>query len=444
MKIEMPNAPHRAVSDTVEGQRLSQADRGTPWRKFGPYLSDRQWGTVREDYSPDGEAWSYLPHDQARSKAYRWGEDAIAGFSDDQLAICLGLALWNGKDPILKERLFGLTNSQGNHGEDVKELYYYVDGTPTHSYMRMVYKYPQGAFPYQDLLDTNARRSLTEREYELIDTGLFDHDRYFDVTVEYAKGAPEDVLMLITIANRGDQDAPLDVLPQLWSRNTWTWSGDAGLKPRLAADGQRAVTIAHPALPPMRLECDGFPELLFCDNETNLKRLYGVDATGYCKGRHQRLCRLGRHRRGEPGARRHQDGGALPRYSAGAWRDHAAPAPRPRRRAARPLRRFRFLSCRRAATRRMASTPRCRPAWTMPTPASCSARPSQACCGANNITASTSAPGSTATRPSRRRQRSARRAAMPTGCTSSPKISSRCRTPGNIPGSRPGISPSTA
>ena len=283
MKIEMPNAPHRAVSDTVEGQRLSQADRGTPWRKFGPYLSDRQWGTVREDYSADGEAWSFLPHDQARSKAYRWGEDAIAGFADDALAACLGLALWNGKDPILKERLFGLTNNQGNHGEDVKELYYYVDGTPTHSYMRMVYKYPQAAYPYQDLLDVNARRSLNEREYELIDTGIFDHDRYFDVTVEYAKGAPEDVLMLITIANRGDVDALLDVVPQLWSRNTWTWSGDAGLKPRLAADGVRAVTIAHQALPPMRLECDGTPELLFCDNETNLKRLYGVDAPGFFK-----------------------------------------------------------------------------------------------------------------------------------------------------------------
>ncbi len=283
MKVEQPNAPHRAVSDTVEGKRLTEADTGTPWRKFGPYLSDRQWGTVREDYSGDGEAWTYLPHDQARSKAYRWGEDAIAGFSDDELAICLGLALWNGKDPILKERLFGLTNSQGNHGEDVKELYYYVDGTPTHSYMRMVYKYPQDAYPYQDLLDVNARRSLTEREYELIDTGLFDQDRYFDVTVEYAKGAPEDVLMLITIANRGDVDAPLDVLPQLWSRNTWTWSGDAGLKPRLAADGVRAVTIAHRALSPMRLECDGFPELLFCDNETNLKKLYGVDAKGYFK-----------------------------------------------------------------------------------------------------------------------------------------------------------------
>ena len=327
MKVEQPNAPHRAVSDTVEGQRLSDADRGTPWRRFGPYLSDRQWGTVREDYSPDGEAWSYLPHDQARSKAYRWGEDAIAGFADDELAICLGLALWNGKDPILKERLFGLTNSQGNHGEDVKELYYYVDGTPTHSYMKMIYKYPQGAYPYQDLLDVNARRSLTEREYELIDTGLFEHDRYFDVTVEYSKGAPEDVLMLITIANRGDVDAPLDVLPQLWSRNTWTWSGDAGLKPHLAADGVRAVTVSHRALPPMRLECDGFPGAAVLRQRDQPRRSSTAPTRRAFQGRHQRLRRRQRcHRRRQSRSRRHQGRRTLQGDRAGARRDHAAAA----------------------------------------------------------------------------------------------------------------------
>ncbi len=282
MKIEMPNKPHRAVCDTVEGKRLEDATNGAPWRTFGPYLSDRQWGTVREDYSASGEAWTYLSHDQARSRAYRWGEDAIAGFSDDKLAICLGLALWNGADPILKERLYGLTNSEGNHGEDVKELYYYLDGTPTHSYMRMLYKYPQAAFPYEELRRVNSERGLDVREYELIDTGLFDDDRYFDVTVEYAKNAPDDILMLITVANRGDAEAPLHVLPQLWSRNTWTWSGDATRRPRLAADA-RAITVGHPDLPPMRLECDGTPELLFCDNETNTRRLYGADTPGFFK-----------------------------------------------------------------------------------------------------------------------------------------------------------------
>ncbi len=285
MKIGMPNAPHRAVAETAEGVRLAEADKagGAAWRRFGPYVSDRQWGTVREDYSPGGEAWTYLPHDQARSKAYRWGEDAIAGFSDDKLHLCLGLALWNGRDAILKERLFGLTNSQGNHGEDVKELYYYLDGTPTHSYMRMLYKYPQAAFPYEHLIETNAKRGLTEREYEIIDTGLFDEDRYFDVTVDYAKADADDVLMLVTIANRGPDAAPLHVLPQLWSRNTWTWSGDAARKPKLAADGAATVAIDHPAMPAMRLDCDDAPELLFCDNDTNLHRLYSLEAQGFFK-----------------------------------------------------------------------------------------------------------------------------------------------------------------
>jgi hypothetical protein len=275
MKIEMPNVPHRAVSETAEGRRLTEADHGTPWRKFGPYLSDRQWGTVREDYSADGDAWNYLPHDHARSRAYRWGEDAIGGFGDDRLQICLGLALWNGADPILKERLFGLTNAEGNHGEDVKELYYYLDGTPTHSYMRMLYKYPQQAFPYTELLRINAQRGLDQREYEIYDTGLFDDGRYFDVTIEYAKASANDILLRLMIDNRAATPARLHCLPQVWCRNTWTWTAGAA-KPRLAADGPHSVSIDHPLLSQMRVDSDGAPALLFCENETNTQRFYGT------------------------------------------------------------------------------------------------------------------------------------------------------------------------
>ena len=273
MKISLPTPPHRAIAATIEGKRLDEADRGVPWRKWGPYLSERQWGTVREDYSDSGDAWGYLPHDHARSRAYRWGEDGLAGFSDDALALCLGLALWNGADPILKERLFGLTNAEGNHGEDVKELYYYLDGTPTHSYMRMLYKYPHAAFPYEQLLAENARRGLDAPEFELLDTGLFDHGRYFDVEVEYAKGAPDDILMRVRVSNRGDMAAEIHCLPQLWSRNTWAWSG--GARPRLHASAASAVAVEHPTMPPMRLDCEGAPTLLFCENETNTRRLYG-------------------------------------------------------------------------------------------------------------------------------------------------------------------------
>ncbi len=281
MKIETPNAPHRAVADTEEGKRLAQAE-SAGWRRFGPYLSERQWGTVREDYSADGEAWTYLPHDHARSRAYRWGEDAIGGFADDELAVCLGLALWNGRDPILKERLFGLTNAEGNHGEDVKELYYYLDGTPTHSYMRMLYKYPHAVFPYEELLTVNKERGLHDQEYEIYDTGVFDHGRYFDVTIEYAKAGPDDILMRLTIENRGNRTAVLHCLPQVWSRNTWKWK-DGAAKPRFHAHDDRAITIEHPILPKMRLECDGKPTLLFCENETNVRRLFNVGAEGYFK-----------------------------------------------------------------------------------------------------------------------------------------------------------------
>src|ERR1700757_1443970 len=220
---------------TAEELRLDEArEKGVPWEQWGPYLSERQWGTVREDYSDNGDAWNYFTHDQARSRAYHWGEDGLAGLSDDRQRLCFSVALWNGKDPILKERLFGLTNSEGNHGEDVKEYYFYLDSTPTHSYMKYLYKYPQSAFPYNDLVATNRRRSRNEFEYELLDTGVFNDNRYFDVFVEYAKDGPEDVLVQITLVNRGPQEAALHVLPTLWFRNDWaSWITRRGEKPLL-------------------------------------------------------------------------------------------------------------------------------------------------------------------------------------------------------------------
>jgi len=272
----------RPLAHTAEGRRLEEARAGAPWRRWGPYVSDRQWGTVREDYSPHGTAWDYFPHDHARSRAYRWGEDGIAGYSDDHLYLCLGVALWNEHDPILKERFFGLTNSEGNHGEDVKELYFYIDGVPTHSYMRMLYKYPQAAFPYSRLVEENRRRGMDQPEFEIADTGVFDDNRYFDVEVEYAKGGIDDVLMQITVHNRGDQAAPLHVLPHLWARNIWSWEPGAK-KPRLCAVGETAIAAEHHELPAMTLSCEGRPELLFCENETNPRRLFGMNTEGYFK-----------------------------------------------------------------------------------------------------------------------------------------------------------------
>lgn len=259
---------------TPEHHRL-KADRNGEhdWKKWGPYLSERQWGTVREDYSASGDAWSYFPHDMARMRAYRWGEDGIAGISDDKQRLCLSLALWNGRDPFLKERLFGLTNDQGNHGEDVKELYYYLDGTPSHSYLKMLYKYPQAEFPYQNLIDKNAKLGKQEREYELIDTGIFDEDRYFDVFVEYARPEPDDILMQVTVHNRGPEKETIHLLPQLWFRNTWSW-GDSEEKPLIKANGTNRLDIEHSELGCWQMQADGEPSLLFCDNETNEKRLY--------------------------------------------------------------------------------------------------------------------------------------------------------------------------
>jgi hypothetical protein len=272
------------TTPTAESLRLTAADTGSAaWRRWGPYVSDRQWGTVREDYSPHGNAWEYFPHDHARSRAYRWGEDGLAGVSDDQQRLCLGVALWNGRDPILKERLFGLTNGEGNHGEDVKELYYHVDATPTHSYLKMVYKYPQRAFPYAWLVEENRRRGRGALEFELLDTGVFDDDRYFDVDCEYAKASPDDILLRITAHNRGPESADLHVLPHLWFRNTWSWQPDA-VRPSLTATGDRRIDARHPTLGEYQFDCDGEPALLFCDNDTNVARLYGAThASGFFK-----------------------------------------------------------------------------------------------------------------------------------------------------------------
>jgi len=263
-----------------ETARLDDADRlDSAWRKWGPYISERQWGTVREDYSKDGSAWDYFTHDQARSRAYRWGEDGIGGLCDRNQILCFALALWNGADPIIKERMFGLANSEGNHGEDVKEYYYFLDNTPTHSYMKFLYKYPQTAYPYDDLIRTNHGRTRREPEYELIDTGVFDQDRYFDVFIEYAKESPEDVLIRITVANRGPERASLHVLPTLWFRNTWSWNENSAkplLEAKSTSGGSTVICASHPNLGVRHLYCDASVPLLFTENETNFMRVFGT------------------------------------------------------------------------------------------------------------------------------------------------------------------------
>jgi hypothetical protein len=268
----------------TEEQRLEESGRRqVHWKRWGPYLSERQWGTVREDYSSGGTAWDYFPHDHARSRAYRWGEDGLGGISDRHQFLCFALALWNGKDPILKERLFGLTGNEGNHGEDVKEYYYYLDSTPTHSYMKYLYKYPQSEFPYARLAEENRRRGRSEFEFELLDTGIFDENRYFDVFIEYAKATSEDILIRITAHNRGPDTARLDLLPTLWFRNTWSWGNgtDRPLLVRLrGAEGIAVIEAQHKALGPRWLLCEGDPEILFTENETNHLRLFGGENRG--------------------------------------------------------------------------------------------------------------------------------------------------------------------
>jgi len=264
---------------TPEELRLQQdRERIAYWKRWGPYLSERQWGTVREDYSPYGSAWDYFYHDQARSRVYRWGEDGIAGISDSRQRLCFAIALWNGNDPILKERLFGLTGTEGNHGEDVKEYYFYLDSTPTHSYMKCLYKYPQQAFPYTQLVEENRRRSRSEPEFELLDTGVFAENRYFDVFVEYAKASPEDILIQVTITNRGAEPHTLHLLPTLWFRNIWDWNSEIE-KPfiKIVEDTDfNVIEAAHPTLGTRWLYCENGAELLFTNNETNYKRLFGI------------------------------------------------------------------------------------------------------------------------------------------------------------------------
>jgi hypothetical protein len=276
---------------TQEEARLAaQRDRTAYWKRWGPYLSERQWGTVREDYSTTGEAWDYFTHDQARSRTYRWGEDGIAGICDNHQRLCFAIALWNGEDTILKERMFGLTGTEGNHGEDVKEYYFYLDNTPTHSYMKCLYKYPQAAFPYTQLVEENRNRSRNDPEFELLDTGVFADDRYFDVIVEYAKNSPEDILIKVSITNRGPETKTLYFLPTLWFRNTWSWnsSKEKLTKPFLKVfksdTNLSIIEASHPTLGERWLYCEGTTQLLFTENETNNEKLFGVsNASAYVK-----------------------------------------------------------------------------------------------------------------------------------------------------------------
>ena len=265
----------KSAAPGAERARLAQVPEGrSPWRKWGPYLSERAWGTVREDYSPDGEAWDFFPHDHARSRVYRWNEDGLGGICDDRQVLCFAMAFWNGADPFLKERIFGLTGNQGNHGEDAKEYWFYLDSTPTHSWMRWRYLYPQRAFPYADLIDQNAARTKFQPEYELLDTGTFDDDRYWEITADYAKGTTDDIVVRLAIRNAGPEAAEIDVLPTLWFRNTWAWGADDRMPSIIARDG--ALLADHHELGQVTLSGDGNPDLFFCDNETNTERLWGT------------------------------------------------------------------------------------------------------------------------------------------------------------------------
>ena len=418
---------------------------------LGPYVSERQWGTVREDYSADGNAWDYLPHDHARSRAYRWGEDGLAGFCDIHQRLCLSLALWNGRDPIIKERAFGLTGPQGNDGEDVKEYWWYLDGVPSHSWNRWRYHYPQAAYPYQDLIETNARRDRYQPEYELLDTGVFDDDRYWITEVHYTKAGPDDILMTVQLTNAGPEADTVHVLPTVWFRNTWGW-GDDEPRPSLRASGPRSVALDHPIVGAMEILAgtgpDGAdPELLFCENETNVEKLYGTDPlTPYPKdGVNDRVVH------GAPTV--NPDGTGT---KCAFWYRLTVPAGqtvevrlRLRPQGSEPLVAAdplgtdfaRAVTARRA--RPMSSIPsslRPRPAPTRPW---CSGRHARACCEASSCSTTTSLAGWTATQGSRCRLSSAPRVGTRNGVISKASTSSRCRTNGSTRGSRRGTSPST-
>ncbi len=308
MKNETANAPAHDLKTTEEGKRLGSIAKGQDWRRWGPYLAERQWGVVREDYSEDGDAWTNFPFEQAVSRAYRWGEDGLGGFSDDRQRLCVSLAMWNGADPFLKERLFGLTNAQGNHGEDVKELYYYLDGVPSHAYMKMLYKYPQAAFPYARLKEENARRGLEDREFELIDTGAFDDNRYFDVQIEYAKADVEDLLLRVTATNRGPEPAKLWLLPQIWLRNRWSWT-TFDHRPEMRLEGDRIGVYQGDDIERELLwDYDGQP--LFCDNDTNLHKLWGQPLSRFCKDGVNDFVVQGDAAAVNPAVSRNQGGGA--------------------------------------------------------------------------------------------------------------------------------------
>ncbi len=411
----------------AERERMRDAGRpeeglesASPWYRWGPYLSERAWGTVREDYSADGDAWAYFPHDHARSRAYRRGEDGLAGISDVFSRLCLGLALWNGRDPILKERIFGLANGEGNHGEDAKEYWWYLDAVPSGAWLRWRYHYPQAAFPYDDLVAENGRRSKLEPEYELLDTGVFD-DGYWVVEVHYAKAEPDDILVRVVIRNRGPETATLHVLPTLWFRNTWSWDPGSGRPSLAAAADGTAILATHPDLGSYALVAgaapDGSrPELLFCDNDTNTARVFGAaDEPGVPEGRHQRprrgrradgRTRLAPGRRPPPGIASACRPGRPPRCACGSAR--ASRRARPRLRWGRPSRTRSATpsprSCANARRRPTPSTPACG-GPTRPTRrrGSC-ARPSPGCCGASRPTSTTCRAGSTATRRNRRRR----------------------------------------
>ncbi len=366
MSATAPGAERTRVESF--GQLENGLRQASDWYLWGPYLSERQWGTVREDYSADGDAWSYFPHDHARSRAYRWGEDGMAGFSDVEQRLCLALALWNGRDPILKERMFGLTGAQANHGEDVKEYWWYLDAVPSHAWNRWRYHYPQRAFPYEDLIAENGRRGKLDAEYELLDTGAFDEDRYWIVEVDYAKADPTDLLMTVRVTNAGPEADTLHVLPTVWFRNTWSWDVDAP-KPEL----QAGPTAPSPSTIPSSATSSCWPRPartarrrppLFCENETNDQRLYGVDIEDAVpEGRDQRPRRR-RARHGQPRPARHQGGALVPaRGRTGRHSRAAAPAAAggiragraPRRRSASTPKR----SWRAAGRRPTSSTPSC-------------------------------------------------------------------------------------